>query len=161
MRIRLVPLPVAGVIIFNPEYATYHMGREIVPPCQPQACAEAARATKRAAAATAAVHAASDASNTQYRVLFPQVRWPFCCCSWPSRGEPLSRTQHHPRSQLSSPPPMRHASTDSNLRGGAPHTCGRSLLHVCLAAAAVAVASYWYGVCFVGRSTGCASDRGA
>ena len=43
---------------------------------------------------------------------------------------------------------MWHASTDSNLRREDPHPCGRLLLRACLAAAAVAVTSYWHGVCF-------------
>ena len=70
--------------------------------------------------------------------------------SWPSRRASLPSTQDHPVSRLSSPLPMRHASTNSNNRGEDPYPCGRSLLHVCLAGAAVAVSSYWYGVCVVG-----------
>ena len=66
--------------------------------------------------------------------------------SWPPRRASLPSTQQNPLSQISFSLSMWHAMTDSNLPGEDPHPCDRLLLHACLAASDVAVASYWYGL---------------
>ena len=128
----------------RPRYQVFHVsnypyaGSRNLRPRVPPAFAEAARATNHAAATRSSGVRRVGKIPAAAMALVGLGRY-----SWLSRRDSLPITQHHRLSQLSSPLPMWHASIDSNIRGEDPHPCGRLLLHACLAAAAVAVASYW------------------